>query len=277
MEELTFEQKLWKKTALVLNSLKPLGLYLFLPSILSCVGMLLSGNRDADDILNRSGNFYYTMGILVTLYLLHRSCKKRNSTLCEETVLEFKGLKWKRILLLFAMGMGAAVFFSALITVVPFPQGLMESYRSSSNGFREGNDRLLAWLSVIVLAPATEEIVFRGFLLGRLLEGFKVQTAIGISAVVFALCHVSALWMVYAGLMGLMLAWVVIKEDNLAYSIVLHMGFNASVIPVQIINTVCGYEAGVSAGKGPVALLGAAAAGIFVYTLSQYRKAELPI
>jgi len=274
MQEVMFQQRVWRGTAAVIRSLKPLALYLCLPALLSCAGMVLSGGRDAGDILARSANFYYTMGIILTIVLLWRGSKKKGSSLWQDTTLEFDGLSWRRLFLLFVMGTGLAVFFSALLTVVPFPESFMESYRSSSDGFREGNDKLLAWVSVILLAPVAEEIVFRGYMLGHLLEGFEVRTAMIVSAVIFALCHVSLLWMFYACVMGLMLAWVSVREDNLVYSIALHIGFNASVIPVQLINQICGYENATPRSKGAVILCGAAAAGLALWSFKRYRKGK---
>jgi len=275
MQELSFQQKIWRGTAVVIRSLKPLALYLCLPALLSCVGMVLFGRRDVDDILARSQNFYYALGIILTLILLWRASKKRGSTLWQDTALDLHGLSGRRLLVLFSMGIGFAVFFSAFLTVVPFPESFMESYRNSSDGFRNGSDQVLAWLSVILLAPAAEEIVFRGYMLGRLLEGFETKTAMMVSAAIFALCHVSLLWMIYAWIMGMLLAWVSVREDNLAYSVALHVGFNASVIPVNLINHIFGYDRGVPRNNAVILFLGMAAAGLALWTLKQYRREKL--
>lgn len=275
MEDLTFQQKLWKGTEVMIHAVKPLILYLSLPALLTCAGMILFGGRDARDMVSRSGNFYYTAGILLTIYLLHIASRKRGSTIWQETTLELRGTDWKRMLLLAGMGMAAAVFFSALLTVLPMPDALMESYSRTSETFRLGNDRILAMVSVIVLAPVTEEIVFRGYLLGRLLQWFEIRHGILLSAVIFALCHVSPVWMVYAGLMGILLAWVSVREDNLVYSIALHMGFNASVIPVELFNVIWGIGREDSSAFGSMAaafLWGAAALCLALLSFDRYKK-----
>lgn len=236
-EALTGQQRLWLGLGNLLYAIKPLILYLFLPVLLSSVGMLL-GRRDAGEVVAQSGNFYYGAGIVLTVYLLHRASRKRGSSLCQETTLEYRSLDWRRAVLLAAMGMGLALTFSALLTLLPLPGILTASYARTSDGFRQGTDRLLAFVSVIALAPVAEEIVFRGYLLGRLLEWFDARQGIFISAALFALCHVSFLWILYAGFMGVLLAWVSIREDNLSYSIALHIGFNASVLLVEMVNAV---------------------------------------
>jgi len=235
-EELTFEQKLWKGTETFLYSIRPLVLYLFLPAMLMTVGSLLFGGRTSDEVVSESGNFYYTLGILLTIYLIYKRSVKRGSSLKEEATLELKDVNRKRIGYLLGMGFGFGFFFSALITVVPFPKVLMESYTSSSEILRSGTDQGLALLSTALFAPVAEEIIFRGYMLNRLLQWFQEKHAVWLVSVVFALCHVSPIWMIYAFLMGVLLARVSIVEDNITYSIALHIGFNVNVVPIWLIN-----------------------------------------
>ena len=246
--------------------LKPAALYLFAPPLLMCGGMALFGGRGADRVIADSGNFYYAAGVLATVWILSRRSRKRGSSLRQDSVLEFGNLDRKRLGLLAAAGFGLAVFVSAVITVAPFPQSLMESYRSSSAGLREGRDRLLAMATTLVLAPAAEEIVFRGYMLGRFLSWFTQRQAVFLSAAVFALCHVSLLWMIYACFMGLLLAWVSIREDNTVYSIALHIGFNSSIVLTYLIG---------GEDSLPVILLGGAALILGVTALDLYRREEI--
>lgn len=233
---MTFQQKLWKGGRTVIWAVKPALLYLFLPPVLMSVGMVLFGGRSAKKVIADSGNFYHALGIAATILLLEKISRKRGSSLCQESGLELKKPDKRRTGLLMAMGLGFAVFFSAVITIVPFPDSLIRSYHGSSNILESGTDRMLAMICTVFMAPVAEEIVFRGYMLGRFLSWFTKEQSIILSAVLFALCHVSPLWMVYACFMGVLLAWVSIREDDTMYSIALHIGFNLSVIPVSIIN-----------------------------------------
>ncbi len=271
----TFEQRLWKGGQALLRSLGPVALYLFLPALLMWAGMFLFGGRSAEAVIGRSGNFYNALGIVLTVFLLHKQSRKRGSSVWEESALECKGLAWKRMALLAVMGMGFAVFFSAVITIIPFPQSLMDSYRSSSEGLKNGADAGLAMISTAVLAPVAEEIVFRGYMLGRLLKGFGKKQAVWMSAVVFALCHVSLLWMAYACFMGLLLAWVSIREDNTAYSIALHIGFNLSVIPISCINRSKAWREAVFGSNVSIALLGGLMFFLAMAAFCRYRREEI--
>lgn len=235
-DEMSFEQKLWKGTQVLVKAVKPALLYLFLPPLLMSVGMALFGGRSAETVITDSGNFYYALGIFLTIFLLYKKNRRNGSSLCQEAGLELKLPDRKRAVLLTGMGFGFAIFFSAVITIVPFPAALKDSYSSSSDVLTNGTDLGLAMLCTVLMAPAAEEIVFRGYMLGRLLSWFTKGQAIALSAVLFALCHVSPLWIVYACFMGVLLAWVSIREDDTMYSIVLHIGFNLSVVPISLIN-----------------------------------------
>lgn len=228
--------------------------------------------RTSENIISDSGNFYYALGIIVTVVILHKRSKKRGSSLEADATLEFKELNRKKLLILLFMGLGFGFFFSALLTVFPFPKFLMESYRSSSNTLNEGNDQILALISTAILAPITEEIVFRGYMLNRLLGWFKERESVLIVSIVFGLCHVSPLWIVYAFLMGLLLANVSIEEDNIVYSIALHIGFNASVVPIWIINHVPALEKILFANHLLIAIYGIAACYGAVKLYKKYRK-----
>lgn len=258
-DQMSFEQKLWKGTQVLVGAVKPALLYLFLPPLLMSVGMALFGGRSAEEVITNSGNFYYALGILLTIFLLYKRSRKNGSSLCQEAGLEWKLPERKRIVLLVVMGVGFAVFFSAVITIVPFPEGIKDSYSSSSDILKKGTDLGLAMVCTVLMAPVAEEIVFRGYMLGRLLSWFTKEQASVLSAVLFAICHVSPLWIVYACFMGILLAWVSIREDDTMYSIALHIGFNLSVVPISLINGNSAWKEIVFGSSFRIAFIGGAA------------------
>lgn len=271
-EEYSFEEKLWRGAGVLFFSIKPLLLYLFLPAALMTVGMLLFGGRTTQEVISGSGNFYYTLGIFLTIYLFYRRSVKRGSSLKEEATLEVEGVDRSRIGCLLGMGFGFGFFFSALITVIPFPAVLMESYSGASESLRSGTDQGLALLSTTLLAPVAEEIVFRGYMLNRLLGWFKEKQAVWIVSAAFALCHVSLIWIVYALLMGLILAKVSIAEDNITYSIALHIGFNMNVLPIWLVNHQETLRGILFANHFLIALYGALALAMGIWFWKKYKR-----
>ena len=132
--------------------------------------------------------------------------------------------------LCFVFGAAVSLLVSSLLTVVPLPFGLSEAYESSSSALFAGKDILLLIFSMVLFAPISEEILFRGYMLNRLLTFFSERTAIWICSVTFALCHVNPLWVIYALCMGLFLSWISVKWDNVLFSISIHMGFNSTPV-----------------------------------------------
>ena len=86
-------------------------------------------------------------------------------------------------------------------------------------------------LSVVVIAPLAEEVLFRGALLRGLLRRTSPGWAVFGSALLFALVHVlgdpDTYYYVPAFLaLGLLSGWRAVRTGNLSQSIFLHMGFN---------------------------------------------------
>lgn len=236
--ELSQQEKIWKGTGVFWHAIKPLLLYLFLPPAISSVAVALTGaGEDLELFIWRSGQFYRTLGIILTFYLLHRRCKKRKVSIWDETTLYWRQMNARKALLLTVAGAGLSLFISAALTVCPLPEFLIGSYHRESSQIYGRIDTGLAILSVILLAPIVEEIIFRGYVLNRMLQGYREpRTAVLASSFLFAVCHASPLWILYALFMGLLMAHVSIVEDNIAYSVALHLGYNLTTLPLWLIN-----------------------------------------
>ena len=88
------------------------------------------------------------------------------------------------------------------------------------------------WLAVIfygILSPAVEELVFRGITF----QGLKRQTgtimAIAGSAVLFGAFHGNAVQLIYASIMGLILAWIYERYETLIAPVLFHGAANVAV------------------------------------------------
>ena len=78
-----------------------------------------------------------------------------------------------------------------------------------------------------VFTPLVEEIIFRGYMLNRLLRRWPDLPALIVTTAVFSFMHGSSVWIVYAFVMGWIIGVVSMKENNILYGIFIHMGFNA--------------------------------------------------
>jgi len=89
-----------------------------------------------------------------------------------------------------------------------------------------GNDIISTAILIAVVAPLTEELLFRGIILNGLKKNHNAIAAIFISALLFSLFHGNPLQMTGAFFGGLYLAWILEKTKNILYPIASHSIFN---------------------------------------------------
>ncbi len=220
---LTTQQKIWIGTQTIIVSLLPLCLYLVLPAFMMYVGMVVrQWNDSAAAFVNASGNFYYAIGIVLCFFLIRWKIIRGGESFQDAVTLYWDHPDWERAAGYAILGIAASVFLSAAFTLLPF----FTSYKNMTENAFQRTDLILAMISVFITAPICEEIIFRGLMLNRLLSQFSERTAVLLTSAIFAACHGNLAWICYAFVMGWLLAFVSVKEDNIFYSIILHMAFN---------------------------------------------------
>ena len=100
----------------------------------------------------------------------------------------------------------------------------------------------------MIAAPVLEELFFRGMIYKRLRDIVNVKAAIIISALFFGAFHGNLVQLVYAFIIGLMLAYVYEKFKTIWVPIVFHMGANLISILITELLPQSMYNAGVILG-----------------------------
>lgn len=237
LKDMNFEQKLWVYVRTFFIAGWPFILYLFMPAVCMALGRMLlyvtlykNGTEEISDALH----FYTFCGIVLTLYILHKSAKSKGSALFKEAGLSFENLKWKTIGKLFLFGFLISGMISAILSLIP--DRWMTSYDEATTSMFSGYDTLFSFICLLVLTPLAEEIVFRGYLLRRLKPLFKRTKSIWIVSILFALCHMSLVWIIYGTIIGFVMAFLADRYDNTAYSLALHIGFNIFTLVNYIVS-----------------------------------------
>lgn len=106
----------------------------------------------------------------------------------------------------------------------PQADGLVQVFGNSNTGF------FLATLSVVVVAPFVEELVFRGVFQEWMKERMAPWIAILITSVLFACYHLSFWAFVLNLLLGLTTGWLAEKRSTLWPAISLHALYNATLV-----------------------------------------------
>lgn len=84
------------------------------------------------------------------------------------------------------------------------------------------------YLVIGLLAPFTEEMVFRGAILRKLLDSYSPWKAIALSAFFFSLIHMNPVQMPHAFLIGLLLGWMYWRTGSILPGIAQHWANNSA-------------------------------------------------
>lgn len=87
----------------------------------------------------------------------------------------------------------------------------------------KGASAWLAYLSIALLMPMAEEILFRSYLFEALRRRFSGGVTVGLTAFAFALCHFQANYFIPLFVMGLAVGWLKLKTDSLRLPVLLHV------------------------------------------------------
>jgi hypothetical protein len=91
---------------------------------------------------------------------------------------------------------------------------------------------------IVAFQPIGEEIFFRGFLLEKINSMAGKETAIVVTSVLFGIAHLTygnIYPAIMTGILGLILAYMVVKTKNLTTAIVAHIFFNVTSVTLYII------------------------------------------
>ena len=94
---------------------------------------------------------------------------------------------------------------------------------------------LLTALSIVVIGPLAEELVFRGIIQTRLLRAMPTWTAVVLQAVLFGIIHGTPIQIVYALLLGLALGFLRCRTGSILPGFAAHAAFNAMNDPLGLL------------------------------------------
>ncbi|MBR6239117.1 MAG: CPBP family intramembrane metalloprotease [Lachnospiraceae bacterium] len=274
-EPLTPEQIIFFSVRDFFHAIGPMVSYIVISLVCLSVGFLLSGMVGAgfDNYLEQRSNLAIAVAVVITLIRLRRKSKKTGSTFFEDASLYHTDINKKKILWAFLFGAGAALFLSSVLTLVP-KVGIFATYSTHVGKMYQRSDIALTIVESAVLTPLVEEIIFRGYMLNRLLVRWPEIPALIVTTLIFSVMHGSSIWFVYSFAMGLIIGILSLKEGNILYGIFLHAGFNLPSVVQWFIFFM--YPEKQNAGVATdifrvilLGMLGAATAGL-IYML--YRK-----
>lgn len=161
---------------------------------------------------------------VVAIPILMHMFKKENGSLSTKKI--NNGI-WYTI----PVGVLASVGISKLVTILPI-DGVIGNYSEISSNVMANN----IWLQIvtlIILGPFMEELLFRGLIYNRLKKVNDTSIAAYVSAIIFGVYHLNLVQGIYTFIIGILLVFVYEKYNSLWAPYMLHMAANAMAVIIN--------------------------------------------
>lgn len=166
-------------------------------------------------------------GIIIICFALVRFKSNNNELVNDKN----SSLTKRETLLLLIGGVCFNIIISAFIYFL-VPSGVISDYSSSIEGITTSEMWLINLISMGIVTPVVEEIVFRYGIMGCFI-GVNPALAISYQAILFATVHGSPIQMVYTFVLGITFGYLTYKTRSILPSILLHISLNSSTIIVS--------------------------------------------
>ncbi len=158
-------------------------------------------------------------GILVMGVFILRIRKKEKKPIRKITVYQ--------ILQLIMIGIGINLLLTICMELVP--KSLLETHSLFTTSLAKKDSFLITLLTVGVVGPITEEIIFR-YGVQTNLSALNVKLAIIMQAIMFGMMHGNIVQSAYGIILGLLFGYCFYQTKNLLIPIILHIAINSSSV-----------------------------------------------
>ena len=211
------------------------GSYALIPRLISQVMNILSNPYYYFDLYSLEGLFselgpfiYAVITIsdilavaILLIYLSHKKYKTKE-------YLEITKPETKTVLMAVLLAFGYVIILMSILGKMP--SDIMDSYAQSSSALASGDTSFgsifMEVLAVVLVAPVSEEIFFRGAIYSRLREHFDLWPAVLICSALFGLQHFGLVWFSYTFVLSIILCLVREYYQSIVPCITIHMVFN---------------------------------------------------
>ncbi len=156
--------------------------------------------------------------------------KARKTTLTEMAYINKMPPRF--FLTMIIMGISTAYAIAVILGLIEMSGIIPESWlQAQESAYEDVNQSstLMQFLSVGLMAPLLEEVLFRGLILGTLKKEMHPWIAIVISAVAFGVAHGTPIGIMYATVLGIFMGWIFVKFNSILPSFLFHMAYNCTL------------------------------------------------
>lgn len=140
----------------------------------------------------------------------------------------------RSVTILMAIGIVVNFIVSFAVSILPESSSAVSSYNELMN-IAISDSKLLSLLTIGILAPIMEELIFR-FGLISIFKQRGEWFAIICSALFFGVAHFNLIQSTYAFIVGVLLGYIYIRTNNLLSTIIIHLIVNTSSLIYEYFN-----------------------------------------
>lgn len=190
----------------------------------------INSNQSLDSVtesltsyINDSAMIYMLVAGVITLFIYWLIIIARKKTLKES--LDLVPVSLHSLWPIIPFGIFFNLFISSFLPMLPIPEALIQDYAQSSSVL-SGETTLEMILSVVIMAPLLEEVLFRGLVMKSLRRVMPLIPALILQSLGFGLLHGQIIWICYATVLGIVLGLIKSRYNSLYPCILFHLIFN---------------------------------------------------
>jgi membrane protease YdiL (CAAX protease family) len=207
--------------------------------LVAVIGMMAGGLNDPMAAVDGMTQLFIDNTLIITIIsntasfiiflLLYNGDKNKEKNNCEFFIFEnapmFKWLLLAILAICSALSLNIIIGYTKLAELSPGFDAVSEAIY--------GSDLWVQILAVVISAPILEEFLVRGLIFKRMKRWSSPLVAAIVSSALFGLIHLNLVQFVYAFLLGMMLALVYEKFENIWAPILFHLVANAVSITIS--------------------------------------------
>lgn len=136
---------------------------------------------------------------------------------------KFNKINKKDCLYISLLSFSLTVFLGIVVAVL---MQIFPSYNEVAKTISSGTGTIYSLVSVVILIPICEEIIFRGVIFGYLKKRYNLVVSLIIQALAFAFMHGNIVQGIYTFILGLVLGIIYIYTNSLYGSMLMHIIYN---------------------------------------------------
>jgi len=136
----------------------------------------------------------------------------------------FKKIDFKGFLWLIPLGICMCLGISKLVTLFPI-DNILGSYEKTLEGYKNSG-LVVRILTLCILVPIGEELVYRGLFYKRLKKYYETTIAAYLSAILFGVAHMNLVQGIYGFILAMIIIYVYEKYNTIFAPIFLHIMIN---------------------------------------------------